>query len=523
MANEKITEYVSSVTALENGDLIDVSKDTAGTGLVWESQKMTQTVLRTTLGVNATARYIPVYDGTKIVPSTIYQSAGGNYGVFGVTTPTYSWSFDGDSTRSIGVERRSGSSAGGVPLGLVGGGAAVGSSNQDAGGVNFSTGTSTGNGTGKFTWSAPAANQGSGTTDRTPTAKMFLLGKGWLGFGGGGTEPTSEFEMVSSTANVKARMGASLDTICGVVQHNGLYLATPDGVYDYPISMSVGTDYRAYFGGGNNGFMFVKNPQSDSHPLVAMGTSVTNISAGCEGSYNYRYQFARVWNNGGNSTSMYVNTSGTNSIAANAGLLELVNTVTNVNGSNYGLQISVTGSSTGTNQNVAISTTNGKVVFYGAKGDYDVSFGATANRTFGVNRETVAAVGRKLSIYGGSACAGNTDLTGGNVEIITGIATGTGSADIIFQTTTAGATGTTDRTPTTKMTIKGLGNVGIGITNPNACALLDLTSTTQGLLVPRLTTTQIGAIGSPVAGLICYDITTNKAVCYNGTIWNDLY
>ncbi len=47
-------------------------------------------------------------------------------------------------------------------------------------------------------------------------------------------------------------------------------------------------------------------------------------------------------------------------------------------------------------------------------------------------------------------------------------------------------------------------SVGIGTPTPNAKAVLDLTSTTQGLLIPRLTATQRGNISSPPQGLMVY-------------------
>jgi hypothetical protein len=62
-------------------------------------------------------------------------------------------------------------------------------------------------------------------------------------------------------------------------------------------------------------------------------------------------------------------------------------------------------------------------------------------------------------------------------------------------------------------------SVGIGTTSPAATALLDITSTTQGVLFPRLTTTQINAITSPANGLTVYN-TTLLALCfYDGTGW----
>lgn len=60
-------------------------------------------------------------------------------------------------------------------------------------------------------------------------------------------------------------------------------------------------------------------------------------------------------------------------------------------------------------------------------------------------------------------------------------------------------------------------------TAPVASAMLEVISTTQGILPPRMTTTQKNAIATPAAGLMVYDTTTNKLCCYNGTIWNDLF
>ncbi|TND07509.1 MAG: hypothetical protein FD123_3061 [Bacteroidetes bacterium] len=48
-------------------------------------------------------------------------------------------------------------------------------------------------------------------------------------------------------------------------------------------------------------------------------------------------------------------------------------------------------------------------------------------------------------------------------------------------------------------------NVGIGTTTPNASSILELQSTTQGFLVPRMTAVQRLAIIAPTDGLLCYD------------------
>lgn len=56
-------------------------------------------------------------------------------------------------------------------------------------------------------------------------------------------------------------------------------------------------------------------------------------------------------------------------------------------------------------------------------------------------------------------------------------------------------------------------SVGIGTATPAASAQLDVTSTTKGVLVPRVTTEQMNAIASPANGLLVYN-TTAEAFAY---------
>ena len=46
------------------------------------------------------------------------------------------------------------------------------------------------------------------------------------------------------------------------------------------------------------------------------------------------------------------------------------------------------------------------------------------------------------------------------------------------------------------------GSAGIGTTDPNPSALLDMVSTSKGILVPRMTKVQRDAIASPATGFI---------------------
>lgn len=56
----------------------------------------------------------------------------------------------------------------------------------------------------------------------------------------------------------------------------------------------------------------------------------------------------------------------------------------------------------------------------------------------------------------------------------------------------------------------------------NSSVLLEVQSTTQGFLPPRMTTTQRNAISGPATGLIIYNTTTNKLNLYNGSAWREV-
>lgn len=63
------------------------------------------------------------------------------------------------------------------------------------------------------------------------------------------------------------------------------------------------------------------------------------------------------------------------------------------------------------------------------------------------------------------------------------------------------------------------GSVGINQASPAASSTLDIVSTTQGILVPRMTTTQKNAISSPATGLELFDSTLAVKSLYNGAAW----
>ncbi|WP_418512046.1 hypothetical protein [Corallibacter sp.] len=65
----------------------------------------------------------------------------------------------------------------------------------------------------------------------------------------------------------------------------------------------------------------------------------------------------------------------------------------------------------------------------------------------------------------------------------------------------------------------GYSQVGIGTTSPDESALLDVSSTTQGLLAPRMSTAQRLAITDPAKGLLVFDNNESVFYFYDGTRW----
>jgi len=113
----------------------------------------------------------------------------------------------------------------------------------------------------------------------------------------------------------------------------------------------------------------------------------------------------------------------------------------------------------------------------------------------------------------------------------TGGANGTTRGIYLNQTLTAVADFRGIEIAYSSATAKGIYQTGSSTTNnfvgathfgstsaPNKAAILEITSTTKGLLLPRMDSTARDAIASPVAGLLIYNTTTNKLNVYT-TAW----
>jgi hypothetical protein len=76
--------------------------------------------------------------------------------------------------------------------------------------------------------------------------------------------------------------------------------------------------------------------------------------------------------------------------------------------------------------------------------------------------------------------------------------------------------------PVERVRITDGGNLLVGTTTDIASSKVTISSTTQGFLLPRMTTTQKNAIGTPAQGLMVFDTTLVKLCVYNGTTWETI-
>ena len=71
-----------------------------------------------------------------------------------------------------------------------------------------------------------------------------------------------------------------------------------------------------------------------------------------------------------------------------------------------------------------------------------------------------------------------------------------------------------------------LSQVAIGTSPPAGNAMLDINSTTKGLLIPRLSAGQLASLASSLTasetGMLVTDAATGKVVGWNGTTWTDI-
>lgn len=241
--------------------------------------------------------------------------------------------------------------------------------------------------------------------------------------------------------------------------------------------------------------------------LTLNNTGIANTAIG--------YTALQVNTSGGHNTAIGLNSLKLNTTASNNTGIGSFTLSKNTGANNTAIgafagQENTTGASnTGIGSNALYGTTTGSGnTAIGSFSGYSISTGG-GNTLIGEN------AGRNITTGSNNLLIGNvnsTDITSGSNNVIIGRASGYGnlSNNIILS----------DGSGNRRLNIDSAGRVGIGTNTPNVSAVFEVSSATQGVLLPRMTTTQINAITTPSAGLIVYNTTLNALCFYDGTQWN---
>jgi hypothetical protein len=179
----------------------------------------------------------------------------------------------------------------------------------------------------------------------------------------------------------------------------------------------------------------------------------------------------------------------------------------------------------------------------GTAGDNNVAIGYQALRNNGGNRNTsVGYQSMRFNLTGGNNTTigwqGLYNTTGSrNIAIgyTSGLSITTGSNNVVIGGIGAASIATlsnymlfADGIGNERFRVDDGGRVGIGATAINPSAKVQIDSTTQGFLPPRMTGAQVLLIGSPAEGLMVYATSASGAITskgwwgYNGATWIQL-
>ena len=302
---------------------------------------------------------------------------------------------------------------------------------------------------------------------------------------------------------------------------NTLGLYNTAGGHQSLFSNTIGNNNTA------NGFQSLK-ANTGSFNTALGSSSLTNNTSGINNTAS-GYQTLASNTTGDNNTATGFQSMGTNGIGASNtanGYQSLGNNTLGANNTAIGNQ-ALLSNTTGNNNtaigNLALGTnttgTNNTAIGYGA----DIASAALTNAT-AIGNGAIVSTSNTMQL-------GNTSITSIKTSAKytgSGFATPTGTnAQFLMAdgtTSTASSpgvpyTGANAPVDLNAQNLVNINNAGIGTATPDASAKLDVTSTSQGFLPPRMTTTQQDAINSPVQGLIIYNTTLKSVQVYNGTAW----
>jgi hypothetical protein len=287
------------------------------------------------------------------------------------------------------------------------------------------------------------------------------------------------------------------------------------------------------------------NTTGNSNIAVGMNT----LSANQTGSYSTAIGVdALKLSTGGSNTAighrtLSNNTSGDNNTATGADALK--SNTTGVYNTAYGSSTLLSNSTGSGNTAIGYTALFSNLTDPSSKGDDNTAIGNGALKwnTTGSNNTasgTTALLNNSTGSYnaaigndaGSYLANGSTDNTTSDYSVYLGSNTKASASnaqnEVVIGYNAIGAGDNTIQLGNTSITnVKTSGTItaagmGLGVSAPNASAILEASSTTQGFLPPRLTTTERDAIANPVAGLTIWNSTNTQLEVYDGSYWKNM-
>jgi hypothetical protein len=305
------------------------------------------------------------------------------------------------------------------------------------------------------------------------------------------------------TLSSNATTGASNNKILEIIRSGA---NSSSSIISYGIHSSVtntgtsSTNYAGYFtaSGGTANVGVV----AEGTTRGIQGSSSSSFGEGVRGSVS-----------SSNSSGVYgtATASSSNGVYGNATAANstgVKGTVTATTGTNYGSYSEATGSGATTNYGGYFTATGASTNYgvYATGTTYALYANNTASSGQGITSFVNGSNSRSIEAY-------NSSTSGTNYGIYAQASGSGGTNNYALFLNATGATNNYALVTTS-------GNIGFGTNTPSSTAIVEISSTTQGLLLPRMTKTQRDAIGSPVAGLMVYQTDNTPGLrVYNGTNW----